>query len=163
VTPADLPILYRHQRDPDANAIAAVPSRERTAFLAHWSRILGDTSTDKQAILVDRRVVGYIMCFDHLGQREVGYWLGREHRGKGIATRALAAFLDRVATRPLYARVTRQNRASLRVLEKCGFSIVAEEHEVAGSEAIDLVILRLGAGDTDHTDHTDDTGAPTSP
>ncbi len=41
------------------------------------------------------------------GQREVGYWFGRQYWGKGVATRALAAFLDHVAVRPLYAHVVK--------------------------------------------------------
>jgi RimJ/RimL family protein N-acetyltransferase len=61
----------------------------------------------------------------------VGYWVGREFWGRGIATRALAAFLDEVSERPIYAGVADTNLASIRVLEKCGFTVAesnAEEH-----------------------------------
>ena len=56
---------------------------------------------------------------------EVGYWLGVEHWGKGYATEALRALIDRAfgdLDHPALqagARVT--NPASRRVLEKCGF------------------------------------------
>ena len=39
----------------------------------------------------------------------VGYWIGRRDWGRGIATRALALFLERVTTRPLYAFVAVNN------------------------------------------------------
>lgn len=61
------------------------------------------------------------------GEREVGYWIGSAYWGNGIATAALAAFLQQVQMRPLYAHVAKHNRGSLRVLEKCGFTIIGEE------------------------------------
>ena len=45
---------------------------------------------------------------------------------KGVATRALLAFLNHVKVRPFYARVVKDNIASIRVLEKCGFTICGE-------------------------------------
>jgi len=56
---------------------------------------------------------------------EIGYWLGVEHWGKGYATEAVRALIDRAfgdLDHPALqagARVT--NPASRRVLEKCGF------------------------------------------
>ena len=38
----DLPILFEHQRDPEANAMAAFPARDREAFMEHWTKILSD-------------------------------------------------------------------------------------------------------------------------
>jgi len=35
----DLPILYEHQADPIANAMAVVPAKDRPAFDAHWVKI----------------------------------------------------------------------------------------------------------------------------
>jgi RimJ/RimL family protein N-acetyltransferase len=57
----------------------------------------------------------------------VGYWLGREFWGKGIATRALEEFLQEIKTRPLYAHVAKHNIGSRRVLEKCGFAVSGED------------------------------------
>jgi hypothetical protein len=57
--------------------------------------------------------------------REVGYWLGREFWGQGIATQALALFLEEEPTRPLVAHVAKHNIGSRRVLEKCGFVVVS--------------------------------------
>jgi hypothetical protein len=46
--------------------------------------------------------------------------IGKEYWGKGVATKALLNFLGDVQARPLYARVAKDNTASIRVLRKCG-------------------------------------------
>jgi RimJ/RimL family protein N-acetyltransferase len=135
VEPADLPVLFEHQADPVASAMAAFPSREREAFMAHWERILAEATVRPQAIIADGRLAGNVVSFDRDGRREVGYWIGREFWGAGIATAGLAEFLRVETTRPLYAGVARENAGSLRVLEKCGFAACGEED--------DFVILRL--------------------
>jgi RimJ/RimL family protein N-acetyltransferase len=127
VTAADLPIFYEHQRDPEATAMAAFPARERAAFNAHWEHVLADADNVEQTILAAGQVAGHLACFEHDGRREVGYWLGREFCGQGVATRALALFLGVVSDRPLYAGVAEHNVASQRVLIKCGFQL-SEEH-----------------------------------
>jgi RimJ/RimL family protein N-acetyltransferase len=126
VTESDIPIFYEHQLDPEATRMAGFPPRERDAFSAHWSRILADDSVVTRTIVVDGQVAGNVVSFVQDGQREVGYWLGREHWGRGVATRALALFLGQILTRPLYAWIATENVASRRVLEKCGFAVVDE-------------------------------------
>jgi RimJ/RimL family protein N-acetyltransferase len=123
----DLPIFFEQQSDPEATQMAALPARNRETFMAHWTRIMGDDSILIKTILFDGSVAGNIVSFDQLGEREVGYWLGKEFWGKGIATRALAKFLEYVETRPLYAHVAKHNIASRRVLEKCGFIVWGED------------------------------------
>ncbi|MGB8382359.1 MAG: GNAT family N-acetyltransferase [Dermatophilaceae bacterium] len=58
-------------------------------------------------------------------QRQVGYWVGREYWGRGVATQALARFVDEVSIRPLYAHVAADNVGSIRVLDQCGFRPIA--------------------------------------
>ncbi|MFH1183541.1 MAG: GNAT family N-acetyltransferase [Chloroflexota bacterium] len=125
VTESDLPIFFEHQRDPHAVAMAAFPSREPEAHMAHWAKIMADPSTTLRTILSDGQVAGNIVSWNGSDGREVGYWVGREFWGQGIATRALALFLDEVQVRPLYAAVARHNAASRRVLEKCGFVVTS--------------------------------------
>ncbi len=127
---ADLPILYEQQRDPEACAMANFPSREREPFMAHWAKVLADPDNVKQAILVGGLVAGNMLCFGPPGEREIGYWLGRQFWGQGVATRALRALLGQLEERPLHAYVARGNLASRRVLEKCGFVLHSQdEHE----------------------------------
>ncbi|MEO7908349.1 MAG: GNAT family protein [Roseiflexaceae bacterium] len=123
----DLPIFFEQQLDPVATQMAAFPSRDRPAFMAHWAKILVDTTVIAQTILFDRQVAGNIASFEISGAREVGYWIGSQYWGKGIATEALAAFLKHEQARPLYAHVAKHNRGSLRVLEKCGFVIIGQD------------------------------------
>jgi RimJ/RimL family protein N-acetyltransferase len=124
----DLPTLFAHQIDPAAHRMAGFKPRDHDAFMEHWHvKILGDPTVEKRAIVYAGEVVGHIGCFDRDGKREIGYWIAREHWGKGIATEAVSRFLAQVAERPLYAGVAKHNLASLRVLEKCGFTIVEEE------------------------------------
>jgi len=144
VTESDLPILFEHQLDPDATAMAAFPSRDRDAFMAHWAKIMADNSTTLKTILFDDQVAGSIACFELLGELEVGYWIGREFWGKGIATRALALFLDIVKTRPLYGHVAKHNLGSKKVLEKNGFTVVGEDTYVnPAGEEVEEFVLRL--------------------
>jgi len=125
----DLPVFFEHQLDPAATELAAFPARDRDAFTAHWTKVLGDETVAKKAIVVDGNIAGNIVSFDLSGEREVGYWIGREYWGRGIATRALAEFLAVEPTRPLYATVAKHNVASIRVLEKCGFTISGVDSE----------------------------------
>lgn len=97
--------------------------------MAHWARIIAGESNILRAILYDDQVAGNIVSWEHHGEREVGYWLGREFWGKGIATPALTLLLQQVTTRPLYAHVVKHNHASNRVLQKCGFTLQREADE----------------------------------
>ncbi|HEX3131172.1 MAG TPA: GNAT family N-acetyltransferase [Thermoanaerobaculia bacterium] len=142
IEPNDLPIFYEQQLDADATRMAAFPARDRAAFDAHWAKILGNPAMVKQTILFDGQVAGNIGSWSQDGIRLVGYWIGKEHWGKGVATRALAAFLHLVTERPLHAHVAKHNVGSIRVLEKCGFSLVREESvEVAGKDIAELVLV----------------------
>lgn len=123
----DLPTLYQHQLDPEANAVAVANPRNLNAFNEHWAKVLADERVVARAIVVGGVVVGNISCFQMDGVDSVGYWIAREHWGRGIATRALALLLEEVATRPLHARVARSNAGSIRVLERCGFELVRHE------------------------------------
>jgi RimJ/RimL family protein N-acetyltransferase len=58
---------------------------------------------------------------------ELGYWLGRRHWGRGVATAAVEAIcrygFETVGLRRIYASVFEPNTASARVLEKAGFRL----------------------------------------
>jgi len=145
VAESDLAVFFEHQRDPQSVAMAAFPSREREAHMAHWAKIMADRSNLLRTILYDGQVAGNIVCWDGTDGREVGYWVGREFWGQGIATRALTLFLDEFEVRPLYAHVARHNVASRRVLEKCGFIVkgAAGVLPEPGAEPVAELILRL--------------------
>ena len=66
--------------------MAAFPARDREAFDIHWRASL--TTVDERRSST-RLVAGNIRCWEQEGRRHVGYWIGREFWGKGLATRAL--------------------------------------------------------------------------
>ena len=148
VRDADLEALYQHWIHPEANRMAAFTSEnphDRDAFDARWARLRADTTVTALIIELDGEVVGTVSSWDNEGNREVTYWIGREHWGKGIATRALAEFLEVETARPLHAATAKDNAGSIRVLEKCGFERVGEGRGYANArgEEIDEVELML--------------------
>lgn len=151
VEEADLPILFEHQLDAEANRMAAFTPKDpsdRDAFDRRWERIRADTRIPVRTIEVGGRVAGSVLVWvdEALGRPEVSYWIGREFWGCGVATRALHAFLDEVVTeRPILARVAADNDASKRVLEKCGFVVRGSERGYAnarGEEIEELILER---------------------
>jgi RimJ/RimL family protein N-acetyltransferase len=140
VVEADLPVFYEYECDPEASAMAAFPSREREAFLAHWARTLANDSALTWTIVCDGEIAGNIGCWKADGRRFVGYWIGRAFWGRGLATEALAEVLEIVDARPLYAEVVTTNVASIRVLEKCGFTQVGAH---VGDGGIEELVLEL--------------------
>ena len=136
----DIAIFFEYQHDPEANRMAAFPARDPDAHLAHWRRILGDPSVLNRTILIDGNVAGSIASFEQAGRREVGYWIGRDYWGQGVATRALSAFLDLDRTRPLYAHVVTHNTGSIRVLEKNGFT---RRETTTGDDGLEEILFVL--------------------
>ena len=125
LTENDLPILFEHQNDREASRMAAFLPRDpsdRDAFLTHWKRILADPTVTNRVILWNGQVAGSIGSFLWEGKPQITYWLGKAFWGHGIATLALTEFLRIVKVRPLYASAAKDNFASIRVLEKCGFA-----------------------------------------
>ncbi|MBI3468161.1 MAG: GNAT family N-acetyltransferase [Planctomycetes bacterium] len=148
VAASDLPIFFEHESDPAASHMAAFTREDpgdREAFTAHWNRILKNDSIIKRTVTVDGHVAGSVMCFELFGQPAVSYWIGKEYWGRGVGTQALSQFLECVTVRPLYARAARDNVASLRVLEKCGFAIVGYDQGFANArgQEIEEVVLQL--------------------
>src|SRR6478752_8650353 len=94
VEDGDLELLYEHQLDEQAAAMAGFPSRGRKAFVAHWDRIRADPANVTRAIVAGGELAGNIAVFPDVGKRAVGYWIGREFWGRGIATAALQLLLD---------------------------------------------------------------------
>ena len=143
VEDSDLSIFFEHQRDQVATRMADFPAREWDAFIAHWrTKVLDDSRVQKKTIVVRGDVAGNIVSWDHNGTRLVGYWVGRNFWGRGIATAALAEFLKHEPVRSLQAYVAVHNLGSIRVLEKCGFCRSGESTK--GTNGVDEYQFRLG-------------------
>lgn len=63
--------------------------------------------------------------FEHSRTANIGYWLGREYWGRGLAARALSLLTEQIFQETeivrLQASVYSPNIASMRVLEKAGY------------------------------------------
>jgi RimJ/RimL family protein N-acetyltransferase len=143
----DLGVFFGHQADPEATAMAAFQARGRDQFAEHWARIRADAAVIQRTIVADGTVAGYIGSWEQDGQRLLGYWIGRGHWGRGIATQALAQFTRQVTARPLHAHVAVHNAGSIRVLQKCGFrrDRVQEATAPAPDDGIEELIFVLDA------------------
>jgi RimJ/RimL family protein N-acetyltransferase len=144
----DLAVLFEQWADPVAARMAAFTApdqMDRDAFERRWSRLRADETVINRVIVVDGEVAGTIGSWGDPGEREVTYWIGRSYWGKGIATCALNAFLAVDRSRPLHARVASDNVASHRVLEKCGFRVIATERGFAHARSAEIeeFVLRL--------------------
>lgn len=109
------------------------------------------------AIVVDGAAVGGIGV--ELGREvfyrsaEVGYWLGEAYWGRGIATEALRAVTEYAFMTfdlcRLQAGVFEWNRASMRVLEKAGYTLEARHRKnvTKDGETIDRLLYALVRSD----------------
>ena len=141
VIESDLLTLFEHQLDPAANWMAAFTAKDPSNwddFKRRWDNILTEPKITKRAILADDQLVGSLVCYGSPTDREIGYWLGRQHWGKGFATLAVRQFIKLIPERPLYARVVKDNPASLRVLQKTGFKVVSETRGYANARQAEV-------------------------
>jgi RimJ/RimL family protein N-acetyltransferase len=140
---ADVDIFYVHQSDPVATEMAAFPARDRATHHEHWTkRVLVNPSGIARSVLVDGAVVGNIISWvDEDGRRLIGYWIGREFWGRGVASAALAEYLREVDERPLHAFVAAHNKGSRRVLEKNGFVLAESQPEREQSDIEEFLLV----------------------
>ena len=87
------------------------------------------------------------------GHAEIGYFIAREHWGRGYATEAVGLALryafEWLNLRKVYARVYEPNVASIRVLEKNGFELAGrlrKHHHVPGYGFVDELIFEKFRG-----------------
>ena len=143
--PEDWPALYRMGCDPESNELAGTKARTREAFMARWAEIARDPTVIARTIWADGALAGSVNQFVQDGRNSIGYWIDREHWGRGIATRAVGLMLAESATRPLYATASAGNAASLRVLARHGFEVLErrqspETERYLARETVTLVL-----------------------
>jgi RimJ/RimL family protein N-acetyltransferase len=122
---ADAPALADAARDPLIPYYTSVPENYT---LADAEEFIG--RGDNQFAIVDAGtdevlgVVGFILMNHSKGH--FGYWVGKDARGRGVATRALRLLTRWAAEEHGLARlqliVEPENVASIRVAEKAGFT-----------------------------------------
>ncbi len=139
-------VTLRDLTDNDATTLAAIANNKKIWLQlrdrfphpyklddAKWYINYAQTN-DKEiikAIVADDVLCGVIGAINHedvyAHVGEVGYWLGEAYWSKGIGTKALMLFIEYCRSNKLYQRleagVFSNNKASIKVLEKCGFQI----------------------------------------
>ncbi|MFE2430397.1 GNAT family N-acetyltransferase [Streptomyces sp. NPDC059373] len=149
VRDGDLPVFYSQSNDPEGIRMAAFTAKDpsdRHQFEAHWARIRHDPDVVMRTVVGENgEIVGHAAVYGPPEEREVTYWIGREHWGRGAATAALRGLLGVVSERPLRGRAAADNGGSIRVLEKCGFVVTGHERGFANGRGkeIDEVVLTL--------------------
>jgi RimJ/RimL family protein N-acetyltransferase len=97
------------------------------------------------AIANDQMVLGAISLGLGGDRPSIGYWLRREARGRGIATRAVKAFAQWAASTfklsEVWIFVQPANAASRRVAERAGF--IEQDERVVAPDAKDRMTYRL--------------------
>ncbi len=111
-TPDDLYYLYQIQLDSDANQMTAFTSESGTDFSLYvekYAKHLADPTISMWTIRLEQRIVGSVAKSVIAGNAGINYWIGKEFRGKGIATDALKQLLKLKTTRPIYGDVAFDN------------------------------------------------------
>lgn len=128
ITEADLPTLFTFESDPVASQMADFPSRDEAVFYQHWQqKVIAVPDAIAQGIWLQDKLIGSMLSWynpkDSLIEngRLIGYWIGREYWGRGIATQALELFLPLLPKEPLFAYVAAHNIGSLKVIKRYGF------------------------------------------
>lgn len=141
-------IILRQLRLSDAASLASAANDKRNAqFIPHfpypyslanaksWIRKthrLARKDAEHHFVICDKNsgqpigMIGLKAINRHDLNAEVGYWVGRRFRNRGLATEAMAGILRylffNLHLRRVYAILSEQNVASIKVLEKAGFT-----------------------------------------
>ncbi|BBH69876.1 N-acetyltransferase [Actinoplanes sp. OR16] len=148
VDDGDLDALFEQMRDPEAVRMAAFTAADpddRAAFDVRMAKNRTTPGIVHRAVTVDGKLAGTIASFVIEGETEVTYWIDRSFWGQGVASRALALLMELVPERPLFARAASDNAASLRVLEKAGFTVIGSDSGFANARGAEIeeTVLRL--------------------
>ena len=130
VRPDDLAAIVRQIGDFDvAKMLTTVPHPYSTQDAMSWFvQTAAQMEDGERAFAIDRGegLVGVVSTGRPGKEPEFGYWLGQDHWGKGIMTEAghvvLAWQFDRFPNDTVLSGALDENRASLNVLSKLGFT-----------------------------------------
>lgn len=156
---SDLPQLVRICQDPEIARWTRVPERfgeadGRAYLLSRYDAIRSGVTAPFAVVEADddTNVLGSVSLFrinwDHL-RGEIGYWLGREARGRGHATRAVGLIcrfgFDSLGLERIELYAGTENPASQRVASRSGFvrEAVVRSYLQGKGERQDMVAFGL--------------------
>lgn len=145
----DLAAIHALLGDPRNMRFWSTPPHDTLAQSEDWLRSMVEADpaeSDDFVIECDDRVIGKLGCWK---LPEIGFMVGADDCGRGVAAEAMAAFLDRRRKigdpRRITADVDPRNLASLRLLRRHGFVETgrAKGTWTVGGEVCDSVYLAL--------------------
>jgi len=127
---AELLVTYLNTAEVTQYITGAIPSPYTTDDALWWIEHANQTVHIK-AIEYQGKFVGCISAtvgqFEYAYSAELGYWIGKDFWDLGITTEAVKQFSESLfctnKLSRLFVSVVAQNKASIRVLEKNGFSL----------------------------------------
>jgi RimJ/RimL family protein N-acetyltransferase len=135
--PEDADAVTAACQDPEIPRWTTVPSPYRREHAEEWlGRIPGQARAGRAVSLLafeDGRLAGSFSLMEidlGSGYGEIGYWVAAEARGRGVATRATRLLhewgRDALGLTRLEILPHRDNAASRRVAERCGYAPTGE-------------------------------------
>lgn len=158
VTEADLADLLKTNGDAEVTRYLPYAAWQSAADAQAWFERMASaqaTGTAHQFVIEHQtsgEVIGSCLLFRHdvgSARAELGYVLGRAHWGHGYMAEALEALLDcafgPLGLRRLEAEIDPRNTASLRLIERLGFTRegLLRQRWVAKGQSVDVVIHGL--------------------
>jgi RimJ/RimL family protein N-acetyltransferase len=139
--PADVPWIYHACQDEDIQRFTTIPSPYTPDHAVGW---VGQAA----ALCAEDREFHFLISVTETGELlgsaglrrtddarrgEIGYWVERDSRRRGAATRAVLA-LERWAATTLaleetFLRIADGNEASMAVARRCGYEVVGPDLE----------------------------------
>ena len=153
---ADLDDVVRLTNDPEIPRWTRVPEPNTVEIAREWFASIPDD--ELHLCIADGSsgaVLGSVglMRGDAENRRaEIGYWVGAEHRGRGVASAAVELMAQRAFAagwHRLELHIDPDNAASRRVAEKAGFELegILRGYEVIKDRRADVAMYaRLGSG-----------------
>jgi ribosomal-protein-alanine N-acetyltransferase len=154
----DLATVVEASRDPYIPKVTSVPTPFAKGAGLRWLERQDIRSRSGLGVSLaiaetgsDEAVGAVVLMHRGRGVHGLGYWLLREARGRGLASRAVALVVDWALAQPavaeLEALVEPWNEASIRVVERAGFwrdRLLSGEVSVSGREADVIRYVRGG-------------------
>ncbi len=153
--PDDLPALVRHagNRNVWQTLRDDFPHPYTEEHAARWiAAAINATPRTHFAIEVNGETAGAIGYRIMPGgfSAEIGYWLGEDVWGQGIATAAVGLMVDHIFSRfnvpCVIANVYEFNNASIRVLQKTGFRLIGWQTATKAGKTVQQTIYSRGRG-----------------
>jgi RimJ/RimL family protein N-acetyltransferase len=158
---SDVPALVRVCRDPEIVRWTAVPANyseadARTYLLRRHDAIVAGTAAPFAIVSADTKLligsISLVRIASEHRRAEVGYFLSREARGAGHATRAVGLIRDwafgTLAIERLDLYAATENVASQRVAERSGFTREAVLRSFMREKGVQLDMVAFGLLDT---------------